>query len=158
MSLTRSSAGQSGSSCPCSRVGSGSRRRACCSRATALCSAASNPKRSHSLSRMLRGLVRDPDFLKLWVGETISDFGDQMTLLAIPLTAVIVLKASAFEIGLLSAVGTLATPPLSPPPRGLVGRLPRPRTLLVCDASEVLGPNAVSDCVLASVHGHPHPL
>ena len=51
--------------------------------------------------------MRDGDFLKFWAGETISDFGDQITLLAIPLTAVIVLHASAFEMGLLAAAGTL---------------------------------------------------
>ncbi len=29
------------------------------------------------------GLWRDRDFLKLWVGQTVSDFGDQITLLGL---------------------------------------------------------------------------
>ncbi len=47
---------------------------------------------SHSL---LGGLWRQPDFLKLWTGQTISLLGDQVSLLAIPLTAVLFLKANA---------------------------------------------------------------
>lgn len=46
-------------------------------------------------------LWRHPDFLKLWAGQTVSQFGSQITLLALPLTAVLVLHASAFQMGLL---------------------------------------------------------
>ena len=45
------------------------------------------------------------DFLKLWTGETISLFGSQVTTLALPLTAVIVLKASSMQLGFLYAAG-----------------------------------------------------
>src|SRR5258706_3345956 len=82
---------------------------------------------------MLRGLARDPEFLKLWVGETISDFGDQITLLAIPLTAVIVLHASAFEMGLLAAVGAAPTALFSLPVGVWVDRLPRRPILMAAD-------------------------
>ena len=34
-------------------------------------------------------LWRDGDFLKLWLGQTISLFGSQVTTLALPLTAVL---------------------------------------------------------------------
>ncbi len=50
------------------------------------------------------GLWRQPDFLKLWAGETVSLFGSQITLLALPLTAVLVLKASPSQMGLLTAL------------------------------------------------------
>jgi MFS family permease len=50
-------------------------------------------------------LWRNPEFLKLWGGQTISVFGDQITLLALPLVAVLTLDASAFEMGLLAAAG-----------------------------------------------------
>ncbi|HLZ48856.1 MAG TPA: MFS transporter [Candidatus Limnocylindria bacterium] len=82
---------------------------------------------------MLRGLTRDPEFLKLWVGETISDFGDQITLLAIPLTAVIVLKASAFQMGLLAAAATAPTALFSLPVGVWVDRLPRRPVLIAAD-------------------------
>jgi MFS family permease len=50
-----------------------------------------------------RSLSRDGDFLRLWSGETISLFGTQVTVLALPLTAVLTLGASPSEVGLLNA-------------------------------------------------------
>jgi MFS family permease len=44
------------------------------------------------------------DFLKLWTGESISLLGSQITFLALPLTAVTVLEATALEMGVLGAV------------------------------------------------------
>jgi MFS family permease len=51
-------------------------------------------------------LWRDADFMKLWVGQTISQFGSALSQLALPLIAVITLNASPAEMGLLAAVGT----------------------------------------------------
>lgn len=51
-----------------------------------------------------RGLWRHPNFLKLWTGQTVSMAGSQVTTLALPLTAVLVLHASPFQMGLLQAV------------------------------------------------------
>jgi MFS family permease len=48
-----------------------------------------------------RGLWRHAGFMKLWGAETISQLGTQVTLLALPLTAVLVLHATPFEVGLL---------------------------------------------------------
>src|SRR5688572_631359 len=48
------------------------------------------------------GLWRHPDFLKLWSAESISLLGTQISQLAIPLAAILVLDASAFEV---AAVG-----------------------------------------------------
>jgi MFS family permease len=41
--------------------------------------------------------------LKLWVGQTILLFGSQVTSLALPLTAVLVLHASPVQMGFLAA-------------------------------------------------------
>jgi len=49
------------------------------------------------------GLWRHRDFLKLWSAETISQVGSQVSNLAIPLVAILVLDASAFEV---AALGT----------------------------------------------------
>ncbi|GAA3753192.1 MFS transporter [Salinactinospora qingdaonensis] len=46
-------------------------------------------------------LWRNGDFLKFWAGETISLFGAQVTLLALPLIAVLVLDSDSGEVGLL---------------------------------------------------------
>ncbi|MEO8394254.1 MAG: MFS transporter [Chloroflexota bacterium] len=52
-------------------------------------------------------LIRNPEFLKFWVGQTISAFGSQITNLALPLTAVLVLNASSSQMGVLNALGVL---------------------------------------------------
>jgi MFS family permease len=46
---------------------------------------------------------RNRDFLKLWAGETASLLGTQVTVLALPLVAVITLHASTGEVGVLNA-------------------------------------------------------
>ncbi|WP_433330222.1 MFS transporter [Spirillospora sp. CA-294931] len=50
------------------------------------------------------GLLHDTEFLKLWVGQSLSQIGAQVTFLAVPLAAVLVLHASAAEMGVLSAL------------------------------------------------------
>jgi MFS family permease len=44
------------------------------------------------------------DFAKLWAGETISEIGTQVTLFALPLVAILTLKATVFEVGVLNAL------------------------------------------------------
>jgi MFS family permease len=57
---------------------------------------------SARVSRLrLTGLWLHRDFVKLWTGQTISRFGSEISQLAIPLTAALVLNASAFQMGLL---------------------------------------------------------
>ena len=51
-------------------------------------------------------LWRHRDFLKLWVGETISVFGSQFTGLALPLIAVLTLRATPGQMGLIQAFAT----------------------------------------------------
>jgi len=50
------------------------------------------------------GLWRHPDFLKLWAGQTVSLCGSEVTVLALPLTAVLVLKAGPAQMGVLRAI------------------------------------------------------
>ncbi|NUT39211.1 MAG: MFS transporter [Thermoactinospora sp.] len=52
-------------------------------------------------------LWRNPDFLKLWAGQSLSLVGSQFTLLAMPLIAFIMLDASVAEMGVLGALGRL---------------------------------------------------
>jgi predicted MFS family arabinose efflux permease len=56
------------------------------------------------LTEDLASLWRHPDFLKLWAGQTISLAGSQVTTLALPLTALLLLNANVLEMGLLRAV------------------------------------------------------
>jgi MFS family permease len=49
--------------------------------------------------------LRERDFRRFWFGETISLFGDQITLIALPLAGVLALHASPAEMGYLVAAG-----------------------------------------------------
>src|SRR5205085_328001 len=49
-------------------------------------------------------LWRHRDFMRLWTAETISQLGTQVTLLALPLTAIVTLHATAWQVGVLTAV------------------------------------------------------
>ena len=61
-----------------------------------------------AIRRLVPPLVFDaPDFRRLWLGQTISVFGDQVTGLGLPLVAVLTLGADASQMGLLTAVGLL---------------------------------------------------
>src|SRR6266851_9032174 len=52
-------------------------------------------------------LWRNPNFLRLWTSETISQFGRQFTGLALPLTAIIILNANSTELGVLVFAGSI---------------------------------------------------
>ena len=49
------------------------------------------------------GLWRHDDFVRLWFGQTVSVFGSLVGTTAISFTAILVLQASPFQLGLLSA-------------------------------------------------------
>ncbi|WP_171165921.1 MFS transporter [Streptomyces sp. I05A-00742] len=53
--------------------------------------------------RPRRGLWQDADFLKFWSAESLSMFGAQISLLAIPLLAATTLDATPFEMGVVNA-------------------------------------------------------
>ena len=57
-------------------------------------------------------LWRDGEFLKLWSGQAVSEIGSQVSLLALPTVAILVLGATPFQVGLLAACETLAFPVL----------------------------------------------
>ncbi len=60
---------------------------------------------------MRRGsvLFRHADFMKLWTGETVSLFGTRMGDVAISFAAVIALKATPFQMGILAAARIVPT-------------------------------------------------
>jgi MFS family permease len=79
------------------------------------------------------GLWRHRDFLKLWSAETVSQFGSQVSGLALPFVAITVLHVSAFEV---AALGTIEFAPfiLFSLPAGVwVDRLRRRPILIVGD-------------------------
>ncbi len=80
-----------------------------------------------------RSLFRHPDFVKLWSAETISQFGTQVTLLALPIIAATTLNVTPFEFGLLSTIEFLPFIFLSLPAGVWVDRLRRRPILIVGD-------------------------
>jgi MFS family permease len=54
------------------------------------------------------GLWHHMDFRRLWIGETVSQFGTFISQLALPLVAILVLHATPFEVGLLATFEMLA--------------------------------------------------
>jgi len=48
-------------------------------------------------------ILRGREFRRFWIGETVSLFGDQITLIALPLVGVLALHASAAQMGFLGA-------------------------------------------------------
>jgi MFS family permease len=80
-----------------------------------------------------RSLLRHRDFVKLWTAETISVFGTQITLLALPLIAALTLDVTPFEFGLLGAIDFLPFILLSLPAGVWVDRLRRRPILIAGD-------------------------
>jgi len=70
-------------------------------------------------------------FAWLWWSQTVSGFGSQVTLIAIPLLAATTLRATAFQMGLLAAVETLPYLVFSIPAGALVDRADRRLLLMV---------------------------
>lgn len=78
-------------------------------------------------------LWRNSDFRKLWIGQTISEVGSRITLVGLPLAAVLVLKATPFQMGLLAGVGGLASLLFGPVAGLCVDRTHRRLILIVSD-------------------------
>jgi len=84
------------------------------------------------------GLWRHPDFVKLWSAETVSQFGTQFNLLALPLVAIDVLHVSAFQVAALTTVEFLPFLLVSLPAGVWVDRLRRRPILVVGDLSRAV--------------------
>ncbi|WP_377273486.1 MFS transporter [Peterkaempfera sp. SMS 1(5)a] len=80
-----------------------------------------------------RPIWRHRDFLMLWGGQTVSEMGSQVTVLALPLVAVVLLNASAFQVGLLSAAQTSAYLVVALPAGVIVDRVAKRRLMIGCD-------------------------
>ena len=80
-----------------------------------------------------RSLLRHPDFLKLWSAETISQGGTQVSLLALPIVAILILDASPFEVALLGTIEFLPFILFTLPAGVWVDRLRRRPILIVGD-------------------------
>jgi MFS family permease len=80
-----------------------------------------------------RSLFRHPNYLKLWTAATVSLFGTQVSQIAIPFIAAVVLKAPPGEVGLLTTIEFLPFLLFTLPAGVWVDRFPKKRILVVGD-------------------------
>ena len=100
-------------------------------------------------------LARHPDFRKVWLGETVSQFGGQITYLAIPLAAALLLGASPAEMGLLGAMGLLPYLLMSLPAGVLIDRSRRRPILVASSLAMAAGLLVVPAAYVAGVLSMP---
>ena len=80
-----------------------------------------------------QSLWRHGGFLKLWSGETLSQVGTQLGILAIPVLAVTLLGATEWQIGLLNAAETAAFLVVGLPAGAWVDRMLKRRVMIAAD-------------------------
>ncbi len=83
-------------------------------------------------------LWRQKEFLKLWIGQSISEIGSRITREGIPLTAVLVLGASAAQMGVLAAIGGASVLLFSFAAGIIVDRIYRRPVMIAADLARAL--------------------
>lgn len=78
-------------------------------------------------------LISHAGFRWLWFGQSISELGSQVTTLALPLAAVLVLHASTLQVGLLTTAGYAAFLLVGLPAGAWVDRLRRRPVMIAAD-------------------------
>lgn len=78
-------------------------------------------------------LWRDANFLRMWGGQASSQFGAQITELAIPVLAVLILNATEFEVGLLTASGVAAFLLVGLPAGAWIDRMRKRHVMIAAD-------------------------
>jgi MFS family permease len=90
------------------------------------------PQARRRLLRWIPPLLFDAvEFRRLWIGQSISVLGDQVTLIGLPLVGVLVLGADAAEMGYLTAAGVLPHLLFSLPAGIWLDRIQRRRRLMI---------------------------
>ncbi|QJR10746.1 Enterobactin exporter EntS [Usitatibacter rugosus] len=101
------------------------------------------------------GLWLSSDFRKLWGSLTITHFGGQITFLALPLTAALLLDASPFEVGVLTALEALPFPLFGLFAGVIVDRTPKLPVIIASDVGRGLALLAVPLCAWFGVLSMP---
>lgn len=105
------------------------------------------------IQRLVPPLLRETQFRRFWLGQTISVFGDQITQLALPVVAVLLLHADPTQMGLLTAVGLLPHLLFSLPAGVWLDRVHnRRRLMILCDIGRAV---AIGSIPAAFVFGFP---
>ena len=81
-----------------------------------------------------RSLWHDRNFLTLWSGQALSQFGAQISELALPVLAVLVLHATEFEVGVLTAANVAAFLIIGLPAGAWIDRMRKRHVMIWADA------------------------
>src|SRR5919202_2924373 len=104
------------------------------------------------LGRRLRGnLWRQPDFMRLWLSATIDLFGGQVVDLALPSLAILLLKATPAQVGLLIGLEFVGFPLIGLIAGVWADRLPRRPIMIVANVGPLLAYASIP--VAFTVHG-----
>src|SRR5690348_14008363 len=103
-----------------------------------------------------RGLLRNRNFRLLWAGQTVSLFGTQITTLALPTIAILLLHATPFEVGVLAAIPWVAYLGLGLFAGVTVDRMPRRTIMTVADVGRAAALASIPLAFLLGLHSIYH--
>lgn len=92
------------------------------------------------------------NFLRIWFGQGASQFGSEISLLAIPTLAILVYDATPFEASVVGALGVIPFTLFSLPVGPLADRLPRKKVLVACDIGRAVAIGLLALTYLVGVH------
>ena len=92
-------------------------------------------------------LWRNRDFNLLWISQSLSDLGNALSTLAVPLL-ILFLTGSPVQAGLVGTIGLVITAACRLPAGVLVDRIDRRRVMLACDAVRLVAYLALAVIVL----------
>ncbi|MEU9452950.1 MFS transporter [Streptomyces sp. NPDC048277] len=84
------------------------------------------------------GLLRDPDFGRLFAATALGQLGDRVIFLALPLVALVTLDAGPFQVGLLTAATTAGSLLVGLPAGAWVDRMRKRPVLIAADLARAL--------------------
>lgn len=96
-------------------------------------------------------ILKNRNFRFLWAGQTVSTIGDQMSGLALPVLAVLMLNASEWQVGLMNAAGLSAFLLIGLPAGAWVDRWIKRRVMIWADVVRML---AVLSVPIVYFSGH----
>lgn len=100
----------------------------------------------------VRGSIITRDaFNALWLGQTVSALGTQVSMVALPLIAVLTLNVGPFELGVLAALETVPYLILSLPAGAIVDRVDHRRMMIACDIGRAIALLATTAAMVLGV-------
>ncbi|MFI6724144.1 MFS transporter [Streptomyces sp. R-74717] len=88
--------------------------------------------------RFRLGLLRDPDFGRLFAATALGQLGDRVIFLALPLVAIVALNADEFQVGLLAAMTTAGSLLVGLPAGAWVDRIQKRSVMISTDLARAV--------------------